>query len=102
MNLFKTESERYVNVEYDVPEFILTAIFNDDVSGLSQQEANASLAFMYQTIQELRKQDHCFCHWAVLDQDQKPAFRKYHDMNNLGIDAANCVTIVAVCLPMAD
>ena len=34
------------------------------------------------------------------DQDQEPAFRRYHDGNFFGIDACNCVTIQAVYSPL--
>ena len=102
MNLYQTDEQLFTDITYEVPDFMLSAVFNDDVSGFTQSEANAALAFLYETIQDLRKQGYVFCHWAVKDQEQEPTFRKYHDMNHLGIDATNCIDLTAYCRKIAD
>ena len=87
-------------IDFNVPDFFLTGIFNDDVSGLNQTEANAVLAFLHTSASDLKKQGFRLNHWTIADQDQEPAFRRYHDGNFFGIDACNCVTIQAVYSPL--
>ena len=90
-------SVEFFNVEFTVPEFFLTAIFSDDVSSLNQEEANQVLAFLYGSTNDLKKQEVNFSHWAVENQEQEPSFKKFHDGNFYGVQACNCVDIVAVC-----
>ena len=87
-------------VEFTVPDFFLCGIFNDDVSGLSQSEANAVLAFLYESANDLKKQGFKLVGWSQSDPDCETNFRKYHDANHLGIDACNCVEIEAVYKPL--
>ena len=42
-------------IEFTVPDFFMSGIFNDDVSGLSQSDANAVLAFLYESANDLKK-----------------------------------------------
>ena len=81
---------------YVVPDFILPVIFNDDVSGLSQADANAVLAFLQTSADYALQCGERISHWAVEDRDQSPDFRKYHDLNHCGIDACNCIEIQAM------
>ena len=94
-----TTAIKFDTIDFDVPEFFLSGIFNDDVSGLSQEDANAVLAFLHSSANDLKKQGFKLSHWAVSDQDQEPAFRKFHDANYFGVKACNCVTIQAVYSP---
>ena len=87
-------------LEFTVPDFFLSGIFNDDVSGLSQSDANAVLAFLYESANDLKKQGFKLVGWSQSDPDCETNFRKYHDANHLGIDACNCVDIEAVYTPL--
>jgi len=86
----------FETMDFDVPDFFLSGIFNDDISGLNQADANAVLAFLHSAAADLKKQGFNLCHWSVKDQDQEPEFKKFHDGNFFGIQACNCVTIQAV------
>ena len=86
----------FETMDYDVPDFFLSGIFNDDISGLTQADANAVLAFLHSAAADLKKQGFELSHWSVPEHDREPEFKKYHDANFFGIDACNCITIQAV------
>ena len=87
-------------MEYTVPDFFLAGIFNNDVSGLSQADANAVLAFLHEASNNLKKQGYRLIGWSQSDSDCETNFRKFHDANYFGIDACNCVEIQAVYKPL--
>ena len=87
-------------IEYTVPDFFLAGIFNDDISGLSQADANAVLAFLHEASNNLKKQGYRLIGWSQSDTDCETNFCKFHDGNYFGIDACNCVEIQAIYKPL--
>jgi len=72
-------------IEFTIPSHFLSALFNGDVSGLSDEDDKALDKF---TDDNLKR--YSMFH-AVDDSDA--GFMSYHDMRNYGILACDCSTI---------
>ena len=73
-------------LEMYLPTHWLTAIFNDDRSGFTDEDEKQYNAF----IKDMNSQH---CYWNELDCTDEPHFMTYHDARKYGVLACDVVTV---------
>ncbi len=66
-------------IEYTVPEWALSALFNGDTSGLEDEDEAAIAAFLKN--EKLSEQQG---HWSYGSENNEPYFSHTNDIHNLG------------------
>ena len=74
------------NLEIHLPNHWLTAIFNDDQSGFTDEEQEQYNAF----IKDMNSQ---YCNWHEVDCTDEVNFMKYHDARKYGVLACDVATV---------
>jgi len=71
---------------YLIPDFYLSALFNGDESGLSDEDTAALTSFTNDRLKEFK------CLHAI-GCDEEPKFTAWHDFRIYGVLACNCVNV---------
>lgn len=74
-------------VEYIIPEHFICALFNDDMSGISDSDVESLHRFIRDCVDE-----HGYFHAIATGENR--GFMKYHDMQSYGVLACDCETVI--------
>ena len=78
------DMDGWETVEYTVPEWALSALFNGDTSGLEDEDEAAIAAFL-KSEKLLEQQGH----WSYDSENNEPYFSRSNDIHNLGDNVVN-------------
>ena len=82
-------------LELSLPTHWLTAIFNNDFSGLSDEDEKQYNLF----IKDMNKDNF---DWHELDCEQESHFAKYHDAKRYGVLACDVVRVTFAVAPVKE
>tara|TARA_R110000803_G_scaffold14586_1_gene40463 strand:- start:451 stop:702 length:252 start_codon:yes stop_codon:yes gene_type:complete len=74
-------------IEYNLPSFYLSALFNDDTSSLNDDDIKSLDAFISDCVDE-------HGHFHAIETSEDLGFMKYHDLQSYGVLACDCETVI--------